>query len=614
MQLRSATKETQMQSDVVRYLNPELFFSKLREQVSAAKMAKMPPDQWVAFIKGLTGKGVKQAEIDDAGIVAALQASSERSLTKEEVLAEIDRLSVTVKEVVLGNPEYRGWSHWVEGDTYQEILYIANSEKANMEDRIEEIEFTMEELSFDQDKLLANPGLASKLEAERRYLLKQKPTAHDFNIPHFSERIKGKHGKNVLFHARVVIRNKPDGGKLYFIDEIQSDWGQVGRLRLHEKEAYRARGEQVPSWRPNVVKGPWVSDTKLWAGLALRRLLQRAAETPGVNEVSWIRLCMRNGGMTDPRLEDANRPAADEDGDESETDHYYSNLIPSLADALLSKAGTKVTHDHVVHLKGKEFGNLPGFKMNDSVRDIFKSKQPLYSAANVLKAPPPMSDVQLDYLLRHGQSMLGSAAKIRFLGAIRDLENMSYKSGSWLNKVVTVAMNSADPEMALNHESYHAAEEMFMTDSERNYMNSAFRRNTDLNRKVREMLGVLGQSRAADQCDNASEAAAHAFSLWCKGLLSLESNEEAKPKGIFASIKSTIVDVVKWLSGEAVNKDIHSPEKLFAALRDGKLFDRYEQEHGNPFLTKEVIEPVEKAEEEEQDQKNAGNESPRDRG
>jgi hypothetical protein len=598
-----------MSKDVVAYLNPLRFYSKVRDQIEACKMAKMPPAQWITYINGLSGKGVKLVEIEDMKIIPWLTDYKEKSLTKEELLRQVDRMGVTVKEVVLGSPKYRGYSHADGKDIYQECLYIANSESANFADRIEEIEFEMEEINFNLEKLYEDPGLAGRLEAERRELFKLKPTAIDFESHHFSDRIKGRHGKNLLLHARIIIRDKPNGKKLFFIDEIQSDWGQQGRVRKRSKDAYMAPGETVqwkdltgeqqeahraagnapPSWNKHVPHGPWVTDTKLWAGLGVRRLLQRAAAISDVDEVSWIRLCMRNGGKTDPRQEDARLQAAraeqanqeghDDDSDEEETDHYYRRLIPKLAEAALGKSGVKVTYDNVVRLGDREYGGLPGFKMTDAARQALSAKQPLYSAANVIRNPMPVPDEKLDALLRHGRGMLGSAAKIRFAASLFDFQEMSYKSGSYMNKLVQVALNGHDLERALNHEAYHCAHELFLSQSEKNAMTVAFRRGSELNDSVVTKLLEIGEVAAAKQCNNAEEAAAHAFSLWNRGQFKLPyEGDDVKPQGVFQNVKSALVGVVKWISGESLERGINTPEKVFIALSNGTLFKRHEQQ------------------------------------
>ena len=247
-----------------------------------AKMQKAPGSQWAAAIKGLTSKGVKQAEIDDCEVLPWLSLKAGESLPRDQVIDHVVRRQVTIKQVILGDPKYPRHSHLElvppdrrAGTSYQEILFIANSERANLNDRIEEIEWEMEQYNFDLEKLSLYPDRVMDLEAERATLMKDVPKAFDFANHHFSDRIAGKHGKNLIAHGRELVT-----GNLYLVEEIQSDWGQQGRRQ---------------EWR-GIPKGPFVTDTKLWAGLVIRRMMQRAALNPDITRFAWIRGSMRNGG------------------------------------------------------------------------------------------------------------------------------------------------------------------------------------------------------------------------------------------------------------------------------------------------------------------------------
>ena len=42
--------------------------------------------------------------------------------------------------------------------------------------------------------------------------------------------------KNILVHIRSDIRTDSKGNKIYFIEEVQSDWGQEGKKQGFEEE------------------------------------------------------------------------------------------------------------------------------------------------------------------------------------------------------------------------------------------------------------------------------------------------------------------------------------------------------------------------------------------
>ncbi len=99
-----------------------------------AKMQKAPPAQWINTIKSLVSKGVKQAEIDDCDVLTWLGANPAKSLERAQIQSYIASHQVTIKEVVLGQPRFQSHSHasMDQSATYREILFIANSERANI--------------------------------------------------------------------------------------------------------------------------------------------------------------------------------------------------------------------------------------------------------------------------------------------------------------------------------------------------------------------------------------------------------------------------------------------------------------------------------------------------
>ncbi|WP_287372417.1 hypothetical protein [Prosthecochloris sp.] len=125
---------------------------------------------------------------------------------------------------------------------------------------------------------------------------------------------------NVLAHIRFNDRTGADGKKVLFIEEIQSDWGQEGKKRgfaqdvndvkerqnkleaeLVEKygEAWRLKStpQENAQWdeysdmirgaEEGVQSAPFVTDTKAWVGLAIKRMIRYATEG-GYDKVAFI--------------------------------------------------------------------------------------------------------------------------------------------------------------------------------------------------------------------------------------------------------------------------------------------------------------------------------------
>tara|TARA_X000001382_G_scaffold74835_2_gene52360 strand:+ start:7695 stop:9971 length:2277 start_codon:yes stop_codon:yes gene_type:complete len=96
---------------------------------------------------------------------------------------------------------------------------------------------------------------------------------------------------DVLAHIRTKDRRADDGGKVLYIEEIQSDWGQQGKDLGFDTRPGFALKSDVPS-------APFVTDTRKWTALALKRILARAVDegydyvsiTPGqVHASRWNR-------------------------------------------------------------------------------------------------------------------------------------------------------------------------------------------------------------------------------------------------------------------------------------------------------------------------------------
>ena len=108
-----------------------------------------------------------------------------------------------------------------------------------------------------------------------------------------------------MAHLRLDDRTTPDGKRVLFIEEIQSDWAQQGKAEgfkgglTPEEQARKDRidaGSQVTpediDWynkRINdakIPRAPFVQDTKAWVGLALKKAIQIAAQGD-YDAISW---------------------------------------------------------------------------------------------------------------------------------------------------------------------------------------------------------------------------------------------------------------------------------------------------------------------------------------
>ncbi|ETV56028.1 TPA: hypothetical protein L5C22_004070 [Pseudomonas aeruginosa] len=117
---------------------------------------------------------------------------------------------------------------------------------------------------------------------------------------------------NVLAHIRMNERSDETGAKVLFVEEIQSDWGQEGKAEgfglqqiwsikradgsfsrftsdkgYAETEVANFGGSFTPAGFEGVPNGPFVTDTKAWVTLALKRVLRYAADN-GFEKIAFI--------------------------------------------------------------------------------------------------------------------------------------------------------------------------------------------------------------------------------------------------------------------------------------------------------------------------------------
>lgn len=529
-----------MSQDQVVYLNrePALMRGGLVTALEElpAKLQKAPPVQWIATIKSLLGKGAaKQAEVDDCEVVPWLEGealSGTRSVEREELIDRVKARQVTIKEVTLGQPRFASYSHQrqIPGSRYAEVLFIANSERANLSDRLEQIDWELEQFNFDIQRLSSEPQAVLRLEDERKKLLVDIPKAWDFTNHHFTHEA-GQHGKNLVAHGRELVF-----GDTYLIEEIQSDWGQKGR---------RTDWQGIP-------RGPFVTDTKLWAGLVARRMLQRASLLPQVKKVAWIRGSMRNGGVqvTEDKLDD-----------------FYLKVVRGIVDKAIAKAGGKSALQNM-QLGPHTVADVPMFEMTDAVRAHLQQAQPLYSLTKLRRTPHELDDLQRLAFFERARHMLGSVQHVRLVDHVWDLATGREVPGRMANKLVQVSLRADDPELVLDHECFHFAMGHLFLEHERQVVLREFAPGSTLNHRVYEKLAAMGELAAAAQCDrSAEEAAAHAFSLWARGRLDVS---ESPAKGIFADLKVLMRDAVAWIRRTVLEQQCTTSEEVFSALLYGQ--------------------------------------------
>lgn len=145
-------------------------------------------------------------------------------------------------------PKYIKYINRGDAQNYKEILVVApisdKIQKANaaIEKRLDEIEDEIEQTreykkvgdtgTVNDFKLVVNDQERyDSLVAERKYLITQEKANTEKILNLKGDAYKSSHynEKNIVVHTRTDVRRDSDDNKVFFIEEVQSDWGQEGK-------------------------------------------------------------------------------------------------------------------------------------------------------------------------------------------------------------------------------------------------------------------------------------------------------------------------------------------------------------------------------------------------
>ena len=91
---------------------------------------------------------------------------------------------------------------------------------------------------------------------------------------------------NILAHVRFNDRTDAEGSKVLFIEELQSDWGQ-GFKKFKDKNTDDLEIALRQVDKQPIPAAPFVTDTKSWLSLGIKRMIAYAAEN-GYDKVAFV--------------------------------------------------------------------------------------------------------------------------------------------------------------------------------------------------------------------------------------------------------------------------------------------------------------------------------------
>jgi hypothetical protein len=309
------------------------YYSQLEKGIEATPdriFGKAPQvKSWLA--SNASKMGVKSEELQFSGINDWLDLQGDKKVSKDDVLNYLQQGGVRLEDVTRSGDKYETSyeDYQLDGGTnYQEMLLTLPSKLPNGWS-VKEIDMTNKSSTvrpfevYDGDELIGM-GYSRQDAIDHAYSRLNIKRSDEFRSTHFQ-------AANILAHIRMNDRKDPQGNKVLFIEEIQSDWHQTGRKRgyatpetgkifgkIEKQQDYYERGSMTKSpatykivWDDGTMSGGYskeqaelkaregksnakagvpnapFKDTKAWTGLALKRIIAYASEN-GYDKVAFI--------------------------------------------------------------------------------------------------------------------------------------------------------------------------------------------------------------------------------------------------------------------------------------------------------------------------------------
>ncbi len=348
-------------------VNAPIWYSTLQRTIETKMPNQAPIEQVMNIVKGA---GVKADEIKWSGLDDFLSKKTGK-IGKQELVDYLKENQVEIKEIVKGGPtsvsdDFRIWlqrehmnpqtpeefvslserlertaKQWqANGDQRQARRYFDMSDEAtklsegiNLEtgSTIGQTKFSQWQLPGGEsyrELLLTLPGELSKESISQRMFgkpYKQLTDQERFQItPEFQKQMKETYRAphwdepNVLAHVRFNDRVDPEGKKVLFIEEVQSDWHQAGREKGYGRKQFteeqieiiasengksfkaidKNTKEEITTWVPTKDQAmrvalkasgegvPFAPFSKTWHELMMKRMVRWASEK-GYDKIAW---------------------------------------------------------------------------------------------------------------------------------------------------------------------------------------------------------------------------------------------------------------------------------------------------------------------------------------
>lgn len=547
-----------------------LFAWRLPAELAGYKQARLQAEQWIHVIKGFAQKGIKQSEIEDSKVLPWLAEQGRNQVTREELAEYVTYALPSIKEARFSGKDtkYQQYS-WAPTGDYNESLFYFPTVTEDLADRIADLDDAISALNFDFDALGRDPDAVFRLDRKREQLFDQQTEASAGGLQlrtHFSASLQDMcpDARADFAHMRWSVLPL-DGGRTLFIHELQSDWAQQGRKH---------------NWAGAYKRAPLVTETEYWTAFLLRRAMALAVELE-CDQVSWINgAAMANGGVIQ--------------GAEG-LNEFYMKIVPSLAKKLAKPFEAELAlKELVLRQTGHRLAVMP---VTSSMRERMVAQVPVYSYANTVKRstydPVRASQLQQVLQLRANDNLPHSRMRVSIVREILDAQESGRPVGALIGKVARIAFDAEDPVKALDHEAFHFAHRYNFTSRQRKDVEQHFSSGSPLLVRTVRLLLSHGEHAAAKQAMRSpEEAAAHAYSLWRKGLMPANRLEglatsvgaSAAAQSIltklFPAVSEYVSAVCRWIRGSAVSPTDFVAKIVRAQASGRAMAERHEERAG----------------------------------
>lgn len=367
-----------------------LWYSALSVAIESVPDQVAPANQWIGILRGLTNKGVKPDEIAWSGVNDWLMMQDGK-LNKQDIQSYLSENGVKIEEKILESvtPEWefdRLQSLWIRGQEAIAFgrghvkLYTLNTspDRAMLfwgHTALQQAKSFNPPVPVDTTRWSGDDFNLPGATKYRELLLTLPLSAEgDFYSRHWD-------AKNVLASVRFSERSNTSGERILFVEELQSDWAQVGRAKgfigSSKSPAVNPEnfGHELKNYPAALPRAPFVESTNAWVQLCLKRMIRYAVDH------NFEKIAFVSGEELMERMNPCKR--LNLSSQSLGVIHFYDDILPMIAQRVVRNLDdscfySRSSSSEVIHSEKDLSWNF-SFKITDEMRMRASGGNPLFS-------------------------------------------------------------------------------------------------------------------------------------------------------------------------------------------------------------------------------------------